>query len=120
MKVLPETMLGRVVSALPAGARVVCSGNCATPDHALGIIPVEADWRIAEATQGLLSGDARRIAYTHKRSVNVLLLDGAEHLRHLIDDLLDLSRADITSKRPGRRRSLLEQISGLSGAAGGR
>ncbi|MGH3475867.1 MAG: acetyl-CoA hydrolase/transferase family protein [Nocardioidaceae bacterium] len=38
MKVLPETMLGRVVSALPAGARVVCSGNCATPDHALGII----------------------------------------------------------------------------------
>jgi acyl-CoA hydrolase len=38
MKVLPETMLGRVVSAFPAGARVVCSGNCATPDHALGII----------------------------------------------------------------------------------
>ncbi|MBC8068833.1 MAG: HD domain-containing protein, partial [Deltaproteobacteria bacterium] len=29
-------------------------------------------------------------------------------------DLLDLSRADITSKRPGRRRSLLEQISALS------
>lgn len=32
------------------------------------------------------------------------------HLR----DLLDLSRADITSKRPGRRRSLLEQISALA------
>jgi poly(A) polymerase len=33
-----------------------------------------------------------------------------EHLR----DLLDLSRADITSKRPGRRRALLHQISALS------
>jgi poly(A) polymerase len=32
---------------------------------------------------------------------------------HLVD-LLDLSRADITSKRPGRRQSLLEQISALS------
>jgi poly(A) polymerase len=31
---------------------------------------------------------------------------------HLID-LLDLSRADITSKRPGRRKQLLEQISAL-------
>lgn len=31
-----------------------------------------------------------------------------------LDDLLDLSRADITSKRPGRRRQLLEQISALS------
>ncbi len=29
-------------------------------------------------------------------------------------DLLDLSRADITSKRPGRRKLLLEQISALS------
>ena len=29
-------------------------------------------------------------------------------------DLLDLSRADITSKRPGRRRALLEQISALA------
>ena len=29
-------------------------------------------------------------------------------------DLLDLSRADITSKRPGRRKTLLEQISALS------
>ena len=32
---------------------------------------------------------------------------------HMID-LLDLSRADITSKRPGRRKMLLEQISALS------
>jgi poly(A) polymerase len=32
---------------------------------------------------------------------------------HLVD-LLDLSRADITSKRPGRRKQLLEQISSLS------
>jgi poly(A) polymerase len=31
---------------------------------------------------------------------------------HLVD-LLDLSRADITSKRPGRRKSLLHQISDL-------
>lgn len=35
------------------------------------------------------------------------------HLR----DLLDLSRADITSKRPGRRRQLLEQISALADRA---
>ncbi|MDB4961548.1 MAG: metal dependent phosphohydrolase [Myxococcales bacterium] len=34
----------------------------------------------------------------------------AAHMR----DLLDLSRADITSKRPGRRKTLLEQISALS------
>lgn len=34
-----------------------------------------------------------------------------EHLT----DLLDLSRADITSKRPGRRRALLHQISELKG-----
>jgi poly(A) polymerase len=33
-------------------------------------------------------------------------------------DLLDLSRADITSKRPGRRRQLLEQISALSDRVG--
>jgi poly(A) polymerase len=32
---------------------------------------------------------------------------------HMID-LLDLSRADITSKRPGRRKALLEQISALA------
>jgi len=31
-----------------------------------------------------------------------------------LTDLLDLSRADITSKRPGRRRALLEQISALA------
>lgn len=34
----------------------------------------------------------------------------APHLK----DLLDLSRADITSKRPGRRKQILEQISALS------
>ncbi len=33
--------------------------------------------------------------------------------KHLVD-LLDLSRADITSKRPGRRRQLLFQISALA------
>src|SRR5262249_27663666 len=32
---------------------------------------------------------------------------------HMID-LLDLSRADITSKRPGRRKQLLEQIAALA------
>ncbi|HEX5060819.1 MAG TPA: HD domain-containing protein [Kofleriaceae bacterium] len=32
---------------------------------------------------------------------------------HMID-LLDLSRADITSKRPGRRKALLEQIAALA------
>ncbi|MGE0546494.1 MAG: HDIG domain-containing metalloprotein [Kofleriaceae bacterium] len=34
-----------------------------------------------------------------------------------VTDLLDLSRADITSKRPGRRKQLLEQISALSDRA---
>jgi poly(A) polymerase len=34
-----------------------------------------------------------------------------------LQDLLDLSRADITSKRPGRRKSLLEQISALADRA---
>ncbi len=33
-------------------------------------------------------------------------------------DLLDLSRADITSKRPGRRKQLLEQISALADRVG--
>jgi poly(A) polymerase len=32
-----------------------------------------------------------------------------------LTDLLDLSRADITSKRPGRRKQLLEQIAALAG-----
>ena len=36
-----------------------------------------------------------------------------EMLPHL-RDLLDLSRADITSKRPGRRKQLLDQISALA------
>ena len=36
-----------------------------------------------------------------------------EMSEHLVD-LLDLSRADITSKRPGKRKSLLRQISALS------
>lgn len=35
-----------------------------------------------------------------------------------LKDLLDLSRADITSKRPGRRRQLLDQISALAERAG--
>nr|HEX4315758.1 HD domain-containing protein [Kofleriaceae bacterium] len=34
-----------------------------------------------------------------------------------LTDLLDLSRADITSKRPGRRKTLLEQISALADRA---
>lgn len=38
MKLLSETMLGRVVSALPVGVRVVCSGNFATPDRALAVV----------------------------------------------------------------------------------
>ena len=38
MKLLSETMLERVVSALPVGARVVCSGNCATPGRVLGVV----------------------------------------------------------------------------------
>jgi hypothetical protein len=36
---------------------------------------------------------------------------------HMVD-LLDLSRADITSKRPGRRKQLLEQISALQDRVG--
>jgi poly(A) polymerase len=40
-----------------------------------------------------------------------------EMAAHMID-LLDLSRADITSKRPGRRKALLEQISALADRVG--
>jgi poly(A) polymerase len=35
-------------------------------------------------------------------------------MEQYLDDLLDLSRADITSKRPGRRQELLRQIHALS------
>ena len=38
----------------------------------------------------------------------------AREMQAHLTDLLDLSRADITSKRPGRRQSLLAQISALS------
>ncbi len=38
----------------------------------------------------------------------------AREMDEHLTDLLDLSRADITSKRPGRRRQLLFQISALS------
>lgn len=38
----------------------------------------------------------------------------AREMEAHLTDLLDLSRADITSKRPGRRQSLLRQISQLS------
>jgi poly(A) polymerase len=37
----------------------------------------------------------------------------AREMEEHLTDLLDLSRADITSKRPGRRQSLLRQISDL-------
>jgi poly(A) polymerase len=36
-------------------------------------------------------------------------------MREHLTDLLDLSRADITSKRPGRRQFLLRQIAELKG-----
>jgi poly(A) polymerase len=39
----------------------------------------------------------------------------AREMEEHLTDLLDLSRADITSRRPGRRQSLLKQISQLKG-----
>jgi poly(A) polymerase len=39
----------------------------------------------------------------------------AREMREHLTDLLDLSRADITSKRPGRRQFLLRQIAELKG-----
>ena len=39
----------------------------------------------------------------------------AREMREHLTDLLDLSRADITSRRPGRRQFLLRQISELKG-----
>ncbi len=38
MRLVSETMLGTLLSAVPAGARVVCSGNLGTPYHLLGVL----------------------------------------------------------------------------------
>lgn len=88
----------------------------------------------AEVGARMFDAVARRLAFDReqKKQVRFLIL---HHLRanqyaeswtdsavrrfsremsEYLDDLLDLSRADITSKRPGRRQTLLLQIHGLS------
>jgi poly(A) polymerase len=88
----------------------------------------------AEVGARMFDSVAKRLAFDRpqKRHVRFLIL---HHLRanqyaaswtdsavrrfsremaEYLDDLLDLSRADITSKRPGRRQDLLQQIHDLS------
>lgn len=55
----------------------------------------------------------RSAQYTPEWTDSAVRRFGREMSEHLVD-LLDLSRADITSKRPGRRQALLKQISKLS------
>lgn len=61
----------------------------------------------------LIKHHLRSAQYHRSWSDSAVRRFGREMEVHLVD-LLDLSRADITSKRPGKRQSLLRQISQLS------
>lgn len=60
----------------------------------------------------LIKYHLRSNQYSEEWTDNAVRRFAREMDRHL-KDLLDLSRADITSKRPGRRKALLHQISEL-------
>ena len=64
----------------------------------------------------LVKHHLRTNAYSEKWTDSAVRRFHREMGPHLTD-LLDLSRADITSKRPGRRKQLLEQISALADRA---
>lgn len=74
-------------------------------------IPFERDTR--KTIRFLVKHHLRSNQYSDTWSDSAVRRFHREMAIHLVD-LLDLSRADITSKRPGRRRQLLEQISALS------
>jgi len=73
-------------------------------------IPFETPMR--EKVRFLIKHHLRSNQYSDTWSDSAVRRFSREMDEHL-QDLLDLSRADITSKRPGRRQSLLRQISAL-------
>lgn len=80
-------------------------------DHVARRVPFERDLR--KKVRFLIKHHLRSNQYGESWTDSAVRRFYREMDAHL-DDLLDLSRADITSKRPGRRRSLLRQISELS------
>lgn len=74
-------------------------------------LPLEDDLR--RKVRFLIKYHLRSAQYEDDWSDSAVRRFARDMDKHLVD-LLDLSRADITSKRPGRRRSLLFQISALS------
>jgi len=75
-------------------------------------IPFDRDQR--KTVRFLIKHHLRSNQYSDQWTDSAVRRFAREMELHLVD-LLDLSRADITSKRPGRRKQLLEQISALSG-----
>ena len=75
-------------------------------------LPFERD--MARKVRFLIKHHLRSNQYSDHWSDSAVRRFAREMEEHLTD-LLDLSRADITSKRPGRRQSLLRQISDLQG-----
>jgi poly(A) polymerase len=73
-------------------------------------LPFERD--MARKVRFLIKHHLRSNQYSEQWSDSAVRRFAREMEEHLID-LLDLSRADITSKRPGRRQALLRQISEL-------
>ncbi len=74
-------------------------------------IPFDRDAR--RAVRFLIRHHLRSNQYSDQWTDSAVRRFHREMLPHL-RDLLDLSRADITSKRPGRRKQILEQISALA------
>jgi len=74
-------------------------------------VPFERPMR--QKVRFLIKHHLRSNQYSADWSDNAVRRFSREMDAHLVD-LLDLSRADITSKRPGRRKHLLHQISELS------
>jgi len=74
-------------------------------------LPFERD--MARKVRFLIKHHLRSNQYSEQWTDSAVRRFAREMEEHLTD-LLDLSRADITSKRPGRRQALLRQISELS------
>jgi poly(A) polymerase len=80
-------------------------------DKVIQRVPFDRDQR--QKVRFLIKHHLRSNQYSESWTDSAVRRFAREMQVHLVD-LLDLSRADITSKRPGRRKSLLEQISALS------
>jgi poly(A) polymerase len=74
-------------------------------------LPFDRDAR--RAIRFLIRHHLRSNQYSDQWTDSAVRRFHREMAPHLVD-LLDLSRADITSKRPGRRKQILEQIHALS------